>query len=328
MPGAAFGAMNALPSPNERGIVDVFANLGYDQGTAAGTGMVLTPSGEVLTNNHVIRGAISVRVVVPGTGHAYAARVVGYGIGQDLAVIQVIGAPTLKTVTPGDSASVTIGAPVTAVGDAGGVGGAPSVSTGTIVALHQSVTLSDDQGGSEQLSHLIETDTPLRPGDSGGALLDATGDVLGIITGANVFEAEASAGASGTDVKGFIIPIDRALEMARQIERGHSSLQVHVGATPFIGLEVEPAAGNDYSSWPPGAGAIVVAAYPSSPAANAGMQPGDLLTSFGGRRILSISTITDVLMKLSPGATVAVDWTEPGGELKAARIRLAAGPPQ
>ncbi len=131
-----------------------------------------------------------------------------------------------------DSASLLTGAPVTAIGNAGGVGGAPTVTTGKVVALHQSIAVSDDQGGSERLSGLIETNASLQPGDSGGPLLDAFGKVIGMDTAASTgFQFQPGSG------QGFAIPIDHALAVARQIEAGQSAKGVHIGATPFIGID-------------------------------------------------------------------------------------------
>src|SRR5262249_13577830 len=107
------------------GVVDINTTLGYQGGTASGTGMLLTSSGEVLTNNHVIRGATAIKVVIPSTGKSYTATVVGYTVTNDVAVLQLQSAPTLKTVTTASSSTVKVGQRVTAIGNAGGVGGKP-----------------------------------------------------------------------------------------------------------------------------------------------------------------------------------------------------------
>src|SRR5207248_556642 len=119
---------------------------------AAGTGMVLTSSGEVLTNNHVISGATTIKVVVPKTGRSYKARVIGYDRTADVAVLELQGASNLKTISTG-SAKLSVGATVTALGNAGGTGSITS-ATGTVTGLGKSITASDGAGDSEQLTGL------------------------------------------------------------------------------------------------------------------------------------------------------------------------------
>src|SRR4029079_17558143 len=119
--GTALAATRATAKPIGTGVVVVDTNLAYQDASAAGTGIVLTSSGEILTNNHVIAGATTIRVTVPASGRSYTARVVGYTVGDDVAVLRLQGASNLKTVAPA-SATVTRGQSVTAVGNAGGRG--------------------------------------------------------------------------------------------------------------------------------------------------------------------------------------------------------------
>ncbi len=311
-------------TPNESGVVDIETSLAYEQAAAYGTGEVLTPSGEVLTNNHVIRGATTIRVVEPNSGRSYAATVVGYDVGTDVAVLQMKGAAGLATVTAGNSATLAVRDPVTAVGNAGGVGGAPSVTTGKVLALHQAITVGDDSGGSERLRGVIETSASLQPGDSGGPLLNATGQVIGMNTAASGgFQFEP-----GTS-QGFAIPIDQALAIATQIESRRASAGVHLGATAFIGITVS-APGDGPGFTLPGStnGALVVGVVPSSPAARAGMSYGDLITSLAGHRIVSPAAVTGVVLGLNPGAAVTVTWTDQSGSSHSVGLHLASGPPQ
>src|SRR5438105_234402 len=166
------------------GVVVVDTKLAYQGGAAAGTGIVLTSSGEVLTNNHVIQGATSVDVVVPGTSHHYSARVVGYDQTADVAVLQLSGASNLKTAALGDSSKLTTGQAVHAVGNAGGTG-TLTPAGGTITGLGKAITVGDTQGASKRLTGLIETNAALQPGDSGGPLLTANGRVIGMDTAAS-----------------------------------------------------------------------------------------------------------------------------------------------
>ena len=139
------------PPLSTTGVVDVTTTLGYQNGSAAGTGIVLTSTGEVLTNNHVIRGATDLRVIDPSTGKSYAATVVGYSVTRDIAVLQLKGASHLHTVTLGNSATVKVGQKVTAVGNAQGRGGTPASATGKVTAVKRSIVASDETGVSEQL---------------------------------------------------------------------------------------------------------------------------------------------------------------------------------
>ncbi|MGZ4401892.1 MAG: S1C family serine protease, partial [Gaiellaceae bacterium] len=150
--GLAFARTGSAPIGT--GVVVIDTNLAYQGGQAAGTGIVLTRSGEVLTNNHVIRGATTFKIVVPGTGHNYRATVVGYDVSADVAVRKARGASNLKTVSLGNSATVRRGQSVKAIGNAGGTGHLTRVS-GRVTAIARAITVSDDQGGSEHLTGLI-----------------------------------------------------------------------------------------------------------------------------------------------------------------------------
>src|SRR6516164_2818566 len=168
------------------GLVDVTSTLGYAGATAKGTGIVLTSNGEILTNNHVINGATSVTVTDVGNGKTYKATVVGYDESHDIAVLQASGASGLTTATTGDSSTVKVGDKVVALGNAGGVGGAPSVAAGSVTALNQSITASDESSGtSEQLTGLLQTNADIQAGDSGGSLVNGYGQVIGVDTAAS-----------------------------------------------------------------------------------------------------------------------------------------------
>jgi S1-C subfamily serine protease len=167
-------------------IVDVTSTLGFQHATAKGTGIVLTSNGEILTNNHVISGATSVSVTDIGNGKTYKATVVGYDQSHDVAVLQLSGASGLTTASTGDSSTVNTGDNVVALGNAGGKGGTPSVATGQVTALNQSITASDEGAGtSENLTGMIQTDANIQAGDSGGPLVNEHGQVIGMDTAAS-----------------------------------------------------------------------------------------------------------------------------------------------
>src|SRR5208282_986841 len=227
-----------IASRVDPGLVDVVSTLGDEQATAAGTGIVLTSNGEILTNNHVIDGATSIKVTDVGNGRTYTATVVGYDATQDVAVIQLQNASGLTIASLGNSSTVQAGNSVTALGNAEGKGGTPSVATGSVTALNQSITASDELSSvSEQLTGLIETNAPIQPGDSGGSLVNSYGQVIGMDTAAS--SSDQSAGQSATATQAFAIPINEALSIAQQIESGTTTADVHIGATAFLGLEIQ-----------------------------------------------------------------------------------------
>jgi S1-C subfamily serine protease len=297
-------------------VVDVNTVLGYQNARAAGTGMVLTSSGLVLTNNHVIAGATSISVTDVGNGRTYDASVVGYDRSDDIALIQLKDASGLATVAIGDSSTVRVGDAVVAIGNAGGAGGTPAVAPGTVTALNRSITASDPSAGtSERLTGLIEVGADIVSGDSGGPLVNSSGQVIGIDTA-------ASAGFQYQDSgEGYAIPINAAMSIARQIEAGQGSSTVHIGATAFLGVQTR-AGGRGQSA----TGAAVAGVLSGSPAAAAGLGQGDVIQYVDGYPIDSATTLTTLLDRHHPGDRVKVAWMDPAGRTHSATVTLATGP--
>jgi S1-C subfamily serine protease len=277
--------------------------------------MVLTPSGEVLTNNHVIRGATVIRVRVPETGRTFGARVLGYSVSADVALLKLRGASGLETVALGDSSNVRIGQSVAAVGNAGGAG--LTTKQGSITAVRQTIRVSDGHGGTARLTRLIQTDADLRPGDSGGPMFDGAGRVVGVNTAATV---ELSFHSGGSD--GYATPINRARSIVSQIEAERSSAAVHVGATPFLGVTVEGP--NDVVT----RGVLVAGVKAGSPAAHAGVEPGDLISALNGHAVRSSTGLIALLLRWHPGDKIRVAWRDELGSRESATLTLASGPPQ
>jgi S1-C subfamily serine protease len=259
------------------GIVDVTSTLGDQGAIAAGTGMVVTSSGEVLTNNHVIQGATSIEVLLAGTGPSYTAHVVGADPTDDVALLQIDGASGLQTVTLGDSSAVSVGDPVVALGNALGRQGPPSVSQGHVTALNQTITATDQGGGNpETLNGLIQIDAPIQPGDSGGPLVDASGKVIGMDSAADGggFNGQAPS------TVGFAIPINSAMAIVKQLEAGGASpSSVPTGHGALLDVDVQDATAQGVS------GALVVQVPSGSPAASAGIVAGDVIVGFDGQPI-------------------------------------------
>ena len=301
------------------GLVDVVSTLGYQQAKGAGTGMVLTSSGEVLTNNHVIDGATSISVTDIGNGRTYSASVVGYDQHHDVAVLQLHGASGLQTVSLGNSSSAAVGQRVVALGNAGGKGGAPSVVTGKIVGTGASIGAADQLAGTvEQLHGLIAHNAAIQPGDSGGPLVNRYGQVIGIDT--------AGGRSQSGQTQGFAIPINQAVATARQIAAGTSSATVHIGPTGLMGVQVMHASQAAANGVPAGSGAAVSGVLPSSPAAAAGLAGGDVITSVNGQRVTSPEGLQSALEPHHPGDQITVGWTDQQGQAHSGTVTLITGP--
>jgi S1-C subfamily serine protease len=305
---------SAIVSAIDKGVVDIDTKLGYQSDSAAGTGMVLTSSGEVLTNNHVIDGATSITATVVTTGKTYTAKVVGEDPTADVAVIQLQGASGLTTIPLGNSSTVATGDAVTAIGNAGGVGGTPSAVAGQVLATGQSITASDVGGANaERLSNLIEMNDPIQPGDSGGPLVNASGKVIGMNTAASTsgrFQVAANTA--------FAIPINDALTVVHQIESGQESSTVHLGLPGFLGVGVDPQA--------TATGATISDVVSGSAAAKAGIQQGDVITSVDGHQVSQASDLTTLLQSHHPGDKVSLTWTDQSGASHTATVTLGVGP--
>lgn len=305
-------AANVNPS-----IVDVNTVSAYQGASGAGTGMILTSSGDILTNNHVVDGATSISVTFVSTGRSYKAEVVGTSPTQDIAVIHVKGVSGLRPITVGDSAGVAINDPVIAIGNAGGAGGTPAVVTGTVLAVNQTITASDSGGQNPETLHgLIRTNAPIQPGDSGGALVDTAGKVIGINTAAS-----ASRQFSGGTSEGFAIPIAKAVSIAHQIEAGKESATVHIGLPGFLGISIEPAATGQSPS-----GAVVAGVESGSPAGRVGLAAGDTITSIDGHTVTTPDSLSAVTKAHHGGDKVTIVWTGQDGDTRTARVTLADGP--
>ncbi|WP_131746908.1 trypsin-like peptidase domain-containing protein [Frankia sp. Cppng1_Ct_nod] len=215
------------------GVVSIVSRLSSQNASVAGTGMVLRSSGEVLTNNHVVQDTAGITVTVAGSGRTFTADIVGTDPTDDVAVLQLKSASGLVTVPIGDSSKVVVGDSVAAIGNA--EGGAPSVVAGTVKALNQSITATDSDGGNaEQLTGLIKSDVPIKPGFSGGPLISTTGEVIGMDTAATALNEYLPAGLRA----GYSIPINHAVSVAKQLESGKTTAAGHVATT---GLRSVPA---------------------------------------------------------------------------------------
>jgi S1-C subfamily serine protease len=236
--------VQAVTAKVEPGVVDITSSLRYSGQVFEGTGMVLTSSGLVLTNNHVVDGSTGLTATVVTSGRRYAAQIVGTDATEDVALLRLVGVSGLRTVNVGDSSKVSVGTHVVAMGNAGGQGGTPTVTSGSITAVGRTITASDSGSNtSETLHNMLQTNAPIAEGDSGGPLSNAAGQVIGMDTAANA----QSFGGPGTS-EGFAIPINRALAIVRQMAAGHGSATIHIGQPAFMGIAVASTSSSAVSS--------------------------------------------------------------------------------
>ncbi|HET6963921.1 MAG TPA: trypsin-like peptidase domain-containing protein [Acidimicrobiales bacterium] len=336
--------VSSIAAKVDPAVVDINATFGYQGARGAGTGIVLTSDGEILTNNHVIDGATSISVTDVGNGRTYTAKVVGYDATDDVAVLQLAGASGLETASIGDSSAVKVGQAVVAIGNAGGTGGTPTAAGGSVTALNQTITASDAlDGTSESLSNLIETNANVQSGDSGGPLVDTAGRVIGMDTAAS--QGYSLQSAYGAARQGYAIPINQALSIARQIESGQASSTVHIGGTAFLGVLISSSSQSpgsfsyggygDYygGSTEPGggsgsaSGAVVGGVVSGGPAAQAGLSRGDVITSLDGHAVTTSRSLSSMIAGDRPGQRVELSWTDTSGVSHTATVTLQSGPP-
>ena len=322
--GGSTTELGTATSAQEVGVVVIDTVLAYEGAEAAGTGMVLTADGEILTNNHVIEGSTSITVTIVSSGEQYPATVVGTDATDDIAVLQLSGASNLDTANFADESQVVVGDAVTGVGNAGGDGGTSSASPGTVTALNQTITTQAESGAAAETLHgLIETNADIRAGDSGGPLYNADDEVIGIDTAAS---------SGGVTTSGYAIPIASALSIAQQIQNGQASENIVIGPPAFLGVQVSATPNTGSSNTGRGysqataQGALISGVVSGAPAAQAGITAGDTITGVDGTSIEDATGLTAALTGHSPGENVTITWVDASGESESAAVTLAAGP--
>lgn len=316
------GPLNAgaLAAKVDPAVVDITSQLKYNRATAEGTGMVISSSGLVLTNNHVIDQATSVSATLVVSGKSYPARVVGYDITDDVALLQLQGASGLKTVSLGDSGKVKVGDHVLALGNAGGRGGLPTTAQGKVQGLNRTIQASDSSDGTQETLHgMIETNAPIQEGDSGGPLVNSAGQVIGMNTAANTSRGFAPDQGATT---GFAIPIAHAVSIASEISAGHASATVHIGLGGFLGITAGDAskpsgclADGGFSGFTPpvSSGALVCRVYAGTPADSAGLSSGDVITAINGQAVASHDALTNLMAGDHPGDQLSISYVDANG---------------
>jgi S1-C subfamily serine protease len=332
------GSLNAqaLAAKVDPAIVDISSQLKYNNATAEGTGIVISPSGLVLTNNHVIDEATSVSATLVVSGKTYTAKVLGYDSTDDVALLQLQGASGLKTASLGDSSKVKVGQAVLALGNAGGRGGLPSTAQGTVQGLNRTIQASDNGANTQETLHgMIETNAPIQEGDSGGPLVNSSAQVIGMDTAANTsgFAPDQSEATAG-----FAIPINHAISITNQIAAGHASSTVHIGLGGFLGVTAAAASdpsgcqgnggggfggGFGGSTAPVSSGALICQVYPGTPAQAGGLTSGDVITSVNGQTVASSDALTTLMAGDHPGDQLSISYVDANGARHQTSVTLS-----
>jgi S1-C subfamily serine protease len=285
---------------------DGFFNIVPREG--AGTGMVVSAGGEVLTNAHVVGGATRIEVKLGTSDRTYEATVVGTDPVSDVALLRIQGASDLPTVTFGRSADLQVGDQVVAIGHALALPGGPTVTLGIVSALDRTIG-----SGSTRLERLIQTDAAINPGNSGGPLVNAAGEVVGM----NTAVIQRAGGGADAQNLGFAIASDTLLPIVEDLRAGGTVSRAFLGVTTYpVDAGVRQRFGLAARD-----GALVVDVAAGSPAASAGLRPGDVLTGLDGARISTPEDLSRAVRGHRPGDRVEVRWLR-GSEERAATVTL------
>ncbi|HEX3678811.1 MAG TPA: trypsin-like peptidase domain-containing protein, partial [Galbitalea sp.] len=311
---AAAGEATATASTaaQEVGVVTINTTLDYNRDEqAAGTGMILTSNGYVLTNNHVVESSTSISVTVVSTGKTYTATVVGTDKTADVAVLKLTDASGLTAVKFASTEKVTVGESIHSVGNAEGTGNLVT-AVGTVGAVTPSLAIGSDESATpENLSGLIQLNSDVVSGDSGGPLFDQSGHVIGIVTA-------ASSGSS--TVTGYAINIAQVLKVANSIEAGSASSEIVIGYPAFAGINIATTGTTSTTGVP------VASTFAGMPANQAGIGEGDVITAVNGVAMTTPDQLTAAIQSHKVGDTVNITWTDPEGVSHTAPVTLIAGP--
>ena len=283
------------------------------QGGGTGSGEVIRSDGYILTNNHVISVAAnggSVKVLF-SDGQPEPATITGRDVQTDLAVLHVQPARELKVIALGSSASVRVGQPVVALGAPLGLSG--TVTSGIISALDRTVEVPAENDKSALLVSALQTDAAINPGNSGGALVNCAGQLIGVPTAG----ATVPGSAGGSIGLGFAIPVDLAKTVADEIIA--TGRVTHA----FFGLSTVPIPPAAAAEAGVPAGLFVQAVTPGGPAAQAGLQADDVITTINGEPATSNIQLQELTLTKKPGDTVAIGYSRAG---HAATTTVTLGP--
>jgi S1-C subfamily serine protease len=295
----------AASSAETKGLVRIHTTLNYGEGEAAGTGMILTPDGDVVTNHHVVAGSTSIEATDMATGRTYRAEVVGTDAKADVALLRLQDASGLDTVET-DTSGVRVGDAVTAVGDAGGTANRFTAAPGTVSATDQQITTqADTLSTGESLTGLIEITSDVAPGDSGGATYDSDGTVVGMTTAAS---------RGGGEIDGYAVPIATVLSIVDDLDSHVAGPDYTYGRPAFLGVAIAPR------------GTTVAKVYDDTAAAGAGIRGGDRITRLDGTAVSTPEALGTAVRDHDPGDRASVTWVDTSGRSHTATVTLGEGP--
>jgi putative serine protease PepD len=301
---APAGALNAGQIYDRSKDAVAFITSRTSEGVATGTGFAISKDGYLVTNAHVVNGANSVTVKV-GDGKSLTAKVVGVDESTDIALLKVdAGDTALATVTLGDSAAVDVGDPVFAIGNPFGLD--RTLTTGVVSALQRSI----DAPNGFAITNVIQTDAALNPGNSGGPLLDAQGEVIGVNSQIESNTSSATGQGQNSGI-GFAVPSDTVKRVVAQLRATGKATHA------YLGVQLADAAGDG--------GATVGALTPNGPAAKAGLQRGDVVTAVDGKAVQSSEDLTSAVDARKPQDTMKLTVKRSGGE-KTVDVKLGTRP--
>ncbi|HVE47279.1 MAG TPA: trypsin-like peptidase domain-containing protein [Acidimicrobiales bacterium] len=306
-PGSPANAIVDIAEQMRPALVQLRVNGG--DGPGSGSGVVFRSDGHVLTNHHVVDGARRITVVM-ADGEEVVARLVGSDADTDIAVVK-IDRTGLGTAPLGSAASLRVGQLAVAIGSPLGLAGGPSVSVGVVSALGREIDAGDDDDGPPLLD-MIQTDAPIAPGSSGGALVDGSGAVVGVTTAIAVSEL-------GAEGMGFATPIDIARDVADQIIAGGRAVHVWLGVE---GEDVDSTMAREMGV--PG-GAMIRNVSPDSPAGQAGITRRDVIVSVDGAPVRSMGALKVQLRNHRPGDEVTLA-VHRGKQARSLKVKLAERP--
>jgi putative serine protease PepD len=306
-PAGSIAAAAAKATPST---VDISVNLG--RGTGEGSGVILTADGNVLTNNHVVAGAQGPITVTLADGSEHQATLVGTSPSYDLAVIKIQGVSGLTPATLGKSAGLQVGQQVVAIGSPQGLTG--TVTNGIVSAFNRTVAVQGEDG-STVVYNGLQTDAPINPGNSGGPLVNLDGQVVGINSA--IATASSTQGQGGSIGLGFAIPIDQATRVAQEIMRNGTATKPVLGVTGSVAQTRDGATG--------GSGAQIGEVQPGSPAQQAGLVAGDVVTKVGDAKVENFADLIARIGSYAPGAQVTLT-VQSSGAPKTVQVTLGSQP--
>jgi putative serine protease PepD len=298
--------------------IDVTGAAGEDQGT----GMIISSTGLVITNNHVISSATSggtITVTRSGTTKKLPATLIGTNPINDVALIRINNISGLPAVSFGNSKQLNVGDAVVAIGNALGLAaGTPTVTTGIVSALGRTVTASSS-ASTETLNDMIQTDAAINPGNSGGPLLDSAGNVIGMNT---AVAGTLPDGSSAQNI-GFAIPAANIQALLKQLIAG----QTVINHGAYMGVEIEsltPALQQQYH-FSVSSGAVIMSVVAGTAAANAGLKQGDIIVGINGENIGGGADVQQVLSSYHPGDLITISIVR-GTKHLSVKLTLGAKP--